>query len=196
MGQTERAEPETSGIEIFLDPLRSVQELLDEYGKQGLVIGGVAASLLGRPRLTNDIDAVIMLGVDDIPDLIRAASRHGMEKRIDDAASFARRNKVLLLRHVSSGTNIAIMLGMLPFEKEMVERCSLWNVGDLQIRLTTPEDLIISKAVHHHPQDLADIEAISAANPELDKRRIQLWVEQFSDALEMPELWSLISALL
>lgn len=47
----------------FLAPLLSVLHDLvswfHNFNVQGLVIGGVAASLLGRPRITHDVDALI-----------------------------------------------------------------------------------------------------------------------------------------
>ena len=36
----------------LLEPLAALQRLLDRFGERGMIIGGVAASLLGRPRLT------------------------------------------------------------------------------------------------------------------------------------------------
>lgn len=70
------------------------------------------------------------------------------------------------------------------------------KVGPLELRLPTPEDLIIMKAVARRPKDLADIQAIAASHPNLDRKRIRLWVEQFGVALDMPELWEMISLLL
>jgi len=70
------------------------------------------------------------------------------------------------------------------------------TVGNIQLRLPTPEDLIIMKAVAHRPKDIADIQAIAASHPSLDKERIRSWVEQFGEALELPDLWKMISQLL
>jgi len=92
-----------------------------------MVIGGVATSLPGRPRLTVDIDAVILLSTDELPGLMGAAAQEG---------------------------------------------------------------LIILKAVAHRFQDLLDIQALIEANPNLDRERIQSWVLQFAEALDMPELWT------
>jgi hypothetical protein len=69
-------------------------------------------------------------------------------------------------------------------------------VGELRLRLPTPEDLIIMKAVAQRPKDLEDIQAISVSHPDLDRARVQFWVEQFGQALDLPELWQTISALL
>jgi hypothetical protein len=45
------------------------------------------------------------------------------------------------------------------------------------------------KAVAHRPKDLADIQAIAASHPTLDQHRLQFWIEQFGEALDLPELW-------
>jgi predicted nucleotidyltransferase len=103
---------------------------------------------------------------------------------------------VLLLRHTISGTDIDLSLGILPFEVEMVERSQVIDLGVIQLRLPTPEDLIIMKAVAHRPKDLGDIQVIGASHPDLDKARIRYWVEQFGEALDMPDLWNKISRLL
>jgi hypothetical protein len=178
---------ETLGL--LASPLAAVQRLLARFDDRGIVIGGIAASLLGKPRLTADIDAVILLSVDGLPNLIKAAAQEGLEPRMTDAKEFARRNRVLLLRHGESGVNVDISLGMLPFEVEAVERSVAYKIGALTVRLPTPEDLIILKAVAHRPKDLLDIQAIIETQPELDKARIERWAREFAQALEMPELW-------
>ena len=45
----------------LLSPLVSLQQLLSRFNDQGIVIGDVAASLLGKPRLTADVDVVMIL---------------------------------------------------------------------------------------------------------------------------------------
>lgn len=173
----------------LLAPLTAVQKLLERFGGRGLIFGGVAASLLGQPRLTADVDALLLLSTEELPRLIEAANQEGLEPRISDAHDFARRNRVLLLRHKTSGINVDISLGVLPLEVEAVERSQNYRAGALNIRLPTPEDLIIFKAVAHRPRDLLDIQAIIQSHPQLDRVRIKHWVTEFARALDMPELW-------
>ena len=78
----------------------------------------------------------------------------------------------------------------------MVDRGVVAEVSSLKLRLPTPEDLIIMKAVAHRPKDLADIQAIAGSHPDLNKERVKFWVEQFGDALDLPELWKDIESLL
>ena len=82
----------------------------------------------------------------------------------------------------------------MPFENEMVERSILVETGSIKVRLPTPEDLIILKAIAHRPKDLEDIRAIAANYPNLDNARIRSWLMQFGDALDQPGLWEEINA--
>ena len=198
MGKAKRQshQPAPAVLTPLLEPLAALQRLLKQFDDRGVIICGIAASLLGQPRLTADLDAVIFLSIEELPRLVEAAAREDMVARIIDAEAFARKNRVLLLQHKGSGINIDISLGILPFEAEMIDRGHEVAIGSLHLRLPTPEDLIILKAVAHRPKDLADIQAIAVSHPDIDKERIKFWVEQFGDALDLPDLWNMISLLL
>ncbi|MGH7785519.1 MAG: hypothetical protein ACRERC_01560, partial [Candidatus Binatia bacterium] len=72
-------------------------------GGRGVVIGGVAASILGRPRLTRDVDAMLLLSDADWERFVGLADAAGFEPRLPDVLAFARRSRVFLFRHRSSG---------------------------------------------------------------------------------------------
>jgi Nucleotidyl transferase of unknown function (DUF2204) len=186
----------SSEIGPLKSPLAAVQRLLERFDNQGVIIGGVAASLLGNPRFTADVDLIILLSVIRLPQLLEVAAELGLVPRIADAEQFARRNRVVLLRHGESGISVDVSLGMLPFEEEVVARSVAHRVGDIELRLPTPEDLIVLKAVAHRSKDLLDIVGISNSHPDLDRARIERWVREFGAALEMPELWEDIAPLL
>lgn len=78
----------------------------------------------------------------------------------------------------------------------MVARSSTKSFANLSIRLPTPEDLIIMKAIAHRPKDLEDIRTIAEKYPNLDMKRIEEWVKAFGDALERPDLWHQVKSLL
>jgi predicted nucleotidyltransferase len=180
----------------LIEPLTALQHLIDQFNQRGVIIGGIAASLLGQPRFTADLDAVILMSTEELPKLMEIAAQEGFVGRIADVEAFARKNRVLLLQHDASGIKVDISLGILPFEAEMVERGQEVLAGKIRLRLPTPEDLIIMKAVAHRPKDLSDIQAIAARYPDLDKERIQFWVEEFGKALDFPDLWPMISQML
>ena len=93
----------------LLRPLADLGRWLDSVDAQAVVVGGVAASFLGRPRFTQDIDALAILSEAEWEAAVATAAVHGIEPRIDDPVGFARRSRVLLLRHKESA--IAADLG-------------------------------------------------------------------------------------
>ena len=80
----------SEGITPLLAPLAAVQRLMARFEDRGVVIGGVAASLLGKPRLTGDVDAMILLSLPDLPRLMAAATEEGFVFRVREAGEFAR----------------------------------------------------------------------------------------------------------
>ncbi len=168
--------------------LRDLVGWFSAEGTQGVVIGGVAASLLGRPRTTADVDALVLLEDAAWKSFLDSGSVWGIRPRIDDALEFARRSRVLLLQHMSSGVEIDISLGALPFEDAAVNHARIVEVSGLLVPLPRVEDLMIMKAVAHRSQDFADIEALLEIHPEADVQAVLDVVAEFSELLEMPEI--------
>ena len=168
--------------------LRALTSWLKAENVPGLIIGGIAASLLGRPRFTQDVDALISLDEDLWATFLATGARFGFESRITDPAGFARRSRVFLVRHLSTGIDVDIAVAGLPFEEEAIRQVKRRKLGKLSLPLPTPENLIIMKAVAQRPQDMADIRAVVDTNPNLDYRRIRQWVKEFSIALDMPDM--------
>lgn len=168
-------------------PLAAMMRWFHAAGIRAAVIGGVAASLLGKPRLTKDIDAVVL--DTDAESLLESGAAFGFVARTTDAREFARNTRMLLLRYAKGNIDIDLSLGALPFETEVIERSSMIDVGaGVSIRIASPEDIIIMKAIAGRARDVMDIENIIQATPALDVDRIRRWVREFSSVLELPEI--------
>jgi len=162
-----------NSLEPFRAAIESLQYLLHKFNDRGVIIGGIAVGFLGQPRFTADTDAVFLLSSMEIPQFIELAQAETIFPRIQNAKDFARKKRVLLLKHKPPETDIDIFLGILPFEQEMVERASTKSFASLSIRLPSPEDLIIMKAIAHRPKDLEDIRTVADKYPDLDRKRIE-----------------------
>lgn len=196
ISQERSAMRKSFSLQPLLEPLAALQRLMEKSECRWMIIGGVAASLLGKPRFTADVDVVTLVEDKNIAGLLKLAKHFGFRPRIKDAVTFARENRVLLLEHKKSGINIDISLGLLPFEEKALQRRRPYKAGNITFYLPTKEDLIIFKAVAHRPQDMMDIREIVNLHPGLDKRYIKEMVRQFARALEMPEIWTDIKSLL
>lgn len=187
-------EPEE--IKNLSSSLYSVQKLIEQFDGKGIFIGGLAVAVFGEPRFTADTDAMFLLSNEDLPEFVSSAEKLGLIRRIPDVIKFAEKSRVILLRHESSGIDVDILMGMLPFEVEAIERSQEVQLGSHELRLPTPEDLIIFKAVAGRPKDKSDIESIIQIQDNLDRERIKFWTTQFAEFLENPEIWTHIEALL
>jgi hypothetical protein len=156
---------------------------LGESGVPGVVIGGVAASLLGRPRLTKDIDLLVSVEPEGWAEFVTGGQAHGLEPRLSDAVEFARRSRVLLMRHGPTELDVDVTLAALPFEEEALRRSVTVEVEGLDLRLASPGDLVIMKAVARRAQDLSDIEGLLDRNPDIDLDRVKNQLREFSAVL-------------
>jgi hypothetical protein len=101
----------------------------------GVIIGGVAASLRGVPRMTKDIDALV-LDVDAAR-LLAVLLPYGFAARSDDAIEFARETHVLLLRHTTSAIDVDLLIGGLRFEAEVIARAGDLMLGGTKVRVAS-----------------------------------------------------------
>jgi predicted nucleotidyltransferase len=180
--------PELSLPTGFVAALLDVTRWLDTEGVPYVLIGGVSVSLLAQPRATQDIDLTVWLEQDRWEAFLRAGEVSGFTPRLNDALAFAAASRVLLLRHQQSGVSIDLTFGALEFEREMIERASTFEIAGLKLKLPTPEDLIVTKAVAQRPKDIADIESILIACVKLDVDRVRRLASEFADALDAPEI--------
>jgi hypothetical protein len=91
---------------------------------------------------------------------------------------------VLLLVHEPTRIEVDLSFGMLPFEKDLVQRAEIRQVQRMRFPLASAEDIIIMKALALRPRDVADIESIVELSPDLDLDRVRSTVAQLSEALE------------
>jgi hypothetical protein len=172
----------------LLAALADLMKWLDAANMPSMVIGGVAASVLGRPRLTHDVDALAILPEGEWANAVSTAARHGILPRIENPLDFARRSRVLLMRHVESGIDIDVTFGGLSFEQAAIDNSKIHDIGGLRVRLPRVEDLLIMKAVARRPKDLQDIEGLLAAHPDADVATVRQWVSEFATAMSTSDM--------
>lgn len=176
--------------------LQAVSDWLAAEKVDFAVVGGVAASLHGKPRVTKDVDVVALADDATWEELVEAAAAHGIFPRVDEALDFAKNTRVLLLVHRPSKIEIDLSLGMLPFESDLVHRARAVDVGEVRFPLAAPEDVIVMKALALRPRDVADIEGIVESNAELDLERVRSTLSQLSAALESDDHLSRLDEIL
>ncbi len=136
-----------------------IQAYCQSRGWKFCFIGGLALQRWGEPRLTEDVDLTLLTGFGEEETFI-----HGLlekfQARIENAAAFALRNRVLLLKS-KIGIGIDIALGALPFEKQSVLRASDYEYAPgIFLHTCSAEDLIVSKVFADRDHDWIDVKMI------------------------------------
>jgi hypothetical protein len=135
-----------------------IQTFCERRGWRFCFIGGLALIRWGAVRQTQDVDLTLLTGFDDerfIDDLLET-----FPARIQDAKSFALRNRVVLIS-AANGTPLDVSLGGLPFEEEMVSRSSLFAyLPSIRLNTASAEDIVILKSFAGRTKDWADVESI------------------------------------
>jgi hypothetical protein len=174
--------------DALLGALRALAAALDALGQPAMIIGGIAVIARGVPRQTIDIDATLAAADLDVEQIMETLTSHQISPRIVDALDFARKRQVLLHRHEPTGTPLEISLAWLPFEMEALARATLVDFGGVRIRVATPEDLIVLKAVAWRDRDRGDIERLLLLHgAKVNLKRVRALIGEFGAALEEPE---------
>jgi Nucleotidyltransferase of unknown function (DUF6036) len=165
------------------------QSLCVQRGWQFCFIGGLPVQHWGEPRLTRDVDVIVLTHFGDEDQYVEAVLKSYQPRR-PDAKEFALRNRVLLVRS-DSGIGLDISLGALPFEEQMIKRAA--NVEFLpgvELRICSPEDLMVMKCFANRPQDWQDVSSVIVRQGEgnLDWNYIESNLEPLVALKEEPEI--------
>lgn len=170
---------------------KAALELHDFFTNEGVpyaIIGGIALQYWGEPRFTRDVDVTILTNLDE-EDAILNKILTVFSPRIFDALEFAFKNRVFLVQS-KEGCEIDISLGIPGYEEVVIRRTVDCDLGKgYMVKICSPEDLIIHKAMAGRPQDLSDIQSIIIRQGnKLDVKYIRQWLKDFSQLLETKEI--------
>ncbi len=165
-----------------------IHSFLVRAGIPYAIIGGLAVQWWGEPRFTKDVDLTVMAPLDDPERFIRQVVE-AFVPRIEDAVTFARRNRVILIR-ASNGCPIDVSMGLPGYEDEVMRRAVEVELEPGKaIRVCSAEDLVIHKAIAGRPRDVQDIEGIVyRQRNRLDVSVIRRWLRIFADLLDSPDI--------
>ncbi len=129
--------------------------------------GAIAYNYYGPPRLTQDVDVLVLLPDTKAPALVEefaaAGCKHGdreprpVELRavLDDLRSKAR-----LAVFLCRGIRTEVFVPWHPFHHAVLRRSPERDLEGRAIRIHAPEDLVVFKKIFDRPKDVVDIKAI------------------------------------
>jgi predicted nucleotidyltransferase len=132
---------ETDAREL-LDALRVATAALAEASIDALTIGGIAVAALSRPRWTHDIDLLVRPA-----DALRA-----LDALADAGMATEQTDPAWLFKAFHGDVLIDVIFrshGDLYLDDEMVARSRIVEFGGVDLRVISPEDLVVFKALVH-----------------------------------------------
>ena len=128
------------------DVLRAVLPLLDRLGILYLITGGIAATVHGRPRFTQDIDFVVAPTRDQLDRLVDTLDHEFIVNRDAAREAYARRGEFNAIhRTLVFKVDFWFSTGD-AFDASRLARAQRLEVAPgVSARVATPEDVIISK---------------------------------------------------
>ena len=139
----------------------ALASLLGRLGAPAMVIGGVAVSIHGRPRMTLDADVTIALDVAELPRILEAVDACGFSPRVASPREFTEATRVLPLRSVRDGWDVDLIFAGTPYELEAISRANVTSLGGVDLPVVSAADLLIHKILAGRPRDMEDAESIA-----------------------------------
>jgi len=174
------------------DVLRAVLPLLDRLGILYLITGGIAATVHGRPRFTQDIDFVVVPTRDQLDRLVDALDPEFTVNRDAAREAYARRGEFNAIhRTLVFKVDFWFSTGD-AFDVSRLARAQRLEVAPgVSARVATPEDVIISKllwlregATERSAEDIQGILRAHAGRLDLD------YLDSMVRRLGLEQIWT------
>ena len=174
------------------DPLGAFLEPIERLGLPYCVTGSVAASVYGEPRMTMDIDVVLLLRARDIGALLAAFPEDDYyvppEESIRLALSRETRGMFNLIHHASQFKADIYIAARDPLHAWALANRRRVGVGAIQAWVAPPEYVILRKLEYlregGHDKHVRDIRFVLAVT-DIDRDFLQVEV----DRLGLREQW-------
>lgn len=142
--------------------IQNIAEIFQERKIPYVVIGGIASSLLGKPRMTMDADIVVLLSHDAVPDLLLSIRKKGFSvTKSSEPKMIARLRRGLPIKlRFKKHYSIDLRLASYKIDIKAIERAEKQYVFDVHLPIVKVDDLIVYKLVRFDEIDQADIKAI------------------------------------
>jgi len=179
----------------LVDAYKKIVKFLNNGGYNYFIIGGIAASTLGEPRLTADVDVDIVINKEDVPDLLNKATKAGFKVPVKKCIESVKRMGVF---QISFGDyHIDFIIASTDLETQACQKRRVIQLHGVKAFFPTPEDLILLKIIPGRDRDLLDAKSIVLRHKgKLDTRYLKSWATKLSDEAEDMRIWNSLNNLL
>ena len=167
----------------FSTAFKKTIQLLKETKTPYLLIGGLAASLLGEARITNDADFIIVIDDEKLSAFLKKAKEKGFkfsEKKLREVFSLKG-----IFRLFCEGLHVDFIRLSTELEKQAFKRKKKTKLFGKVIFIPSAEDMILFKIIPGREIDFIDIKRILTRHwKKLDQKYLEKWTMMISDEAE------------
>lgn len=168
----------------LIAPLRKAVQFLEGAGHRYAIIGGIALAQWGFVRATRDVDIRVL-----VPDTDYARTRAALRAAFPEPARTHLKTHPFVVAVEIDQVIVDFLLAGPGYEEQIVERAVRKDMGGWSAWVCSADDLLIQKVYSQREKDWLDIEALLIEQgSQLDQDYIRFWIEQFAEALEVPEI--------
>ena len=147
--------------------IKKANAVLRSLNTRYVIIGGIAASLHGRPRMTMDSDIVVLLANDRIVDFLQSMKEHGFSVSASSLPKIAARleHRLPIKLRYRKRYSVDVRLASYTIDYNAIRRAKRQFLFDVELPIATPEDLIVYKLARFDGIDQSDIKAVAVRHP-------------------------------
>jgi len=172
--------------------VRKVAGELDRLGARYFITGSIATISYGEPRLTNDIDVVVDLSLDQVDAFLSAFPAPDFYCSREALRHAIREHFQVNVLHPASGLKIDVIL---PIDDEFnrsrfSRRARIPGGADFDMWLASPEDVIVKKLEYYkkgqsekHVRDILGVLKMRGKNVDRD------YVTRWADRFQLADIW-------
>lgn len=171
-------------MERLVESVAVLQRHLDQAGVPSIVIGGLAVSAWGEPRITRDADLKVLLNRESAQQLLDALGSKYVSL-LPEPLQTLRGNGMLFVQD-AAGTRLDLLLAETSFDAAAIQRGKEIELTPGHVvRVCSAEDLIILKLIATRGRDEDDARSvIRRQGDKLDDAYVFDWLKQFEQALD------------
>ena len=133
----------------------------DEAGVPCALFGGLASIAHARVRPTLDVDVLIAVEKVRIPSFLGLLRQRGFA--FDEPEVTRHLSRDGLAQVAYQGVRVDLLMPVLPFFQEALNRRSMITLGDKALPFVRAEDLVVMKMIAFRPRDQEDVRTLLAA---------------------------------
>ena len=164
--------------------IEELSKILKKHKIKLVLMGGIATSILAKPRATFDIDGMIETAEEEIKKILPELKKRGFKFDSRQPLKKIQGLPFLSLYFPSYKTYVDLFIASNEFQKETIKRAKQIKYGRVNIYMVSPEDLILIKLHSGREKDVEDIRDIVVENKDkLDYLHLKKWAQKLGVAV-------------